>query len=436
MLRDVVGCAASRLGILRWAKKTGINIGANLTVEIDPEFEAIFPVDNPREWEASQREQGEAASRLADSWLDKDPTLIAKRLEQFDQEAATAGVTGPRWSSAVTGRIADVAADPVAWFWAMLEARVRADLAAPFLARVIHDKNPGAAELIDTCLSDTGYQSLGVYFVLRMPSPPCGQLKRALDLVENMVDLVRVGCFSGEIPENNVLRLLQHPSPNIAEAAALGEWQAPPTQSVRDSLRSAWREAIVHASEIPFDAELILGTDPFLPFEWLRARVENDSMGMWRHGHSLDAAVKLLNKEQRVELLTLLPDRGWLHDLTSRLVDGDADVYEALLADPSLRRLHLHPLDARPDETWTSLAAAATDAGYSAEEIKTATIGYLQWCGKESEMWEQWVADFERLISHSDPRIAEVARLGYSEAVERRQAALEKERMEDIYGER
>jgi len=51
-------------------------------------------------------------------------------------------------------------------------------------------------------------------------------------------------------------------------------------------------------------------------------------------------------------------------------------------------------------------------------------------------MWEQWVADFERLISHSDPRIAEVARLGYSEAVERRQAALEKERMEDIYGER
>lgn len=86
-------------------------------------------------------------------------------------------------------------------------------------------------------------------------------------------------------------------------------------------------------------------------------------------------------------------------------------------------------------QSTCSGVAASTDAGYSAEEIKTATIGCLR-CGKESDMWKQWVADFERLLSLSDPRIAEIGRLGYSEAVERRDAALMKERMEDVYGER
>lgn len=436
MLRELEGLAGSRLGILRWVKKTGINIEANLTIDIDPEFEAIYPVENPRQWEKSQREQSEAASKLADNWIEKDPATIAARLQQFDQEAAAAGITWPRWSPFVTGRIADIVANPIAWFSAMFDARVRADLVGPFLARVIRDKNPRVAELIDACLRDVDYRSLGVYFVLRMPSPPSDALKQALDSVANMPDLVRAGCFSGEIPVENVLRLLQHPSPDIAEAAALGEWQAAPGQSVRDSLRSAWRDAIVRASDISFDAELILVADALLPFEWLKARIKNDSMGMWRHGNALDAAIKLMNKVQRVELLNLLPGRGWSHDLTKRLVDGDVDVYKALLADASLKRLHLHPLDARPDETWINLAAAAMDAGYSAEEIKTATIGYLQWCGKESDMWKQWVTDFERLLSLSDPRIAEIGRLGYSEAVERRDTALRKERMEDVYGER
>lgn len=433
MLRDFSRIPHDRLGALHWAKQTALNIGAKVDVELDAEFEALFPVNDAQHWQKSQQEQREVATRLSERWSTEDPKSVAVRLRRFEQEANAAKINWPRWSPFVASRIADGVINPIAWFSALFDAHVPADLIAPFLSRTIHESHPRGVEMLEACLNEPAFRRLAVSFVLRMASPPSSLLDRVLQYVEGMDDIVRIGCFSGEIPEQHVLELLRHPARNVAEAAALGEWQAAPPQSVRESLKEAWREAMLRASEIHFDAERIFATDPLFAFEWLKNRIQNDQTGAWRHGPAIGAALKSLRVEQRMELVSFLPEDGRMKDVTERLVDRDVEVYRSLLANASLKRSHLYPLNAKPNDVWVEFAIAALDVGYSEKDIIGATINYGIWRGKESDMWGEWALAFEILLSHGDPRVARLGRDGRATALERRERAIARERIDDGY---
>jgi hypothetical protein len=116
------------------------------------------------------------------------------------------------------------------------------------------------------------------------------------------------------------------------------------------------------------------------------------------------------------------------------LVDGNADVYRQLLAEPAAKRLYLSPLVGRPTSKWAPLAILALEKGFTPHVIQDAAEGTTAWwSGLESAHWESWQRDWENLL-HDSPELRAVAEIGIDRARARRDGCLQKEADERIYG--
>lgn len=63
-------------------------------------------------------------------------------------------------------------------------------------------------------------------------------------------------------------------------------------------------------------------------------------------------------------------------------------MYRLLLKRADLGFHHLEPLRGNPEPDWIPLARLAVEAGYTAEEVASATHGMMwSWEGRESDMW-------------------------------------------------
>ena len=100
--------------------------------------------------------------------------------------------------------------------------------------------------------------------------------------------------------------------------------------------------------------------------------------------------------------------------------------------------LHLVPLGGHPKGLWAAKAKLALNAGYGPEEIAHALIWFhpegVQWEGKKSSVWSQWIEEFERLALDADADIRRIAAAGQAYASSQYQRALVSERHKAIYG--
>lgn len=119
-----------------------------------------------------------------------------------------------------------------------------------------------------------------------------------------------------------------------------------------------------------------------------------------------------------------------------QLIGGDRELYQELLGNERLKRLHLAPLIGHPNlPDWADKARLALDMGYSAEQIVDAAFGDMwSWSGNLSDMWNEWLMRFDELQPHPDERIRQIGELGRGVAAERAERALKEERAERIRG--
>ena len=172
-----------------------------------------------------------------------------------------------------------------------------------------------------------------------------------------------------------------------------------------------------------------------LAVEWLAERLkENEEL--WRYEETIDAALEGLAVDDRRRLLGILPDDFFPPEIVRRLVGNHIDLLRELLQIDRLKHLHLAPLVGYPNlSDWIGKAEAALDAGYSANEIADAAFGHgWSWSGSESAMWNEWVKPFNDLRSAASERIREIGVIGSALAAQRRDAALERERAEEVRG--
>ncbi|MBI5102128.1 MAG: hypothetical protein HZB33_09885 [Nitrospirae bacterium] len=245
-----------------------------------------------------------------------------------------------------------------------------------------------------------------------------------------------------EIPEKTLALLLRHSDPLIAGKAAIGEWAGDPKGKVRDSLKEEWERAILRIYYAESWLGEILKNDPELSFKWLKAHlvreIDYDMLKVYK------SAIAALDIDKRKELLKIVPNDTWRGEIVNYLVGDSLELYQTLLGDKSKKDLHfllLHgfKMDAIgeetwEDESWISKAKMALDAGYAHEDIEDVIFSRWSFSGKESDMWNRWIARYDRLLSNDDPRIQKIGEIGKAKALKNLERALKNERREAIHG--
>ena len=433
---DIVGMNPDHPGVLSYICRIVKPLGIELPLDLDPEFDALFPVEERGQgWEKARAEQTAAADRLAKRWSSQAAKDIATRVVRFETEARAADLTWPRWSPSVAERIAAEVQSPSTWAREFIRAGADSDLVAPFVQVTASCHHPEYPELLKICLEEPRLHFAGVSVGLTATSLPSELLSGIMSVIDDRFSTwIEVACARLEIPGDRVAALLTHPVRSVAAAAATGEWQATPRGTVRESLRDPWREAVINCFESEYEGEEIFRGDPSVAFEWLQLRMIGTRTFSY-HENLLNVALQVVSLEQRKLLLEQIGDGFWHDEVVHGIVGNKPEVYRILLQNQRLKRFHLSPLAGSPAGLWIDKALLALDAGYSTSDVAEAVYGSIQsWSGSESAHWAEWAESFEPLLTHDDERIRTVGQIGKDRALARREQALARERLADIRG--
>jgi hypothetical protein len=99
------------------------------------------------------------------------------------------------------------------------------------------------------------------------------------------------------------------------------------------------------------------------------------------------------------------------------------------------RKYQLTFLRGHPKGLWIEKAQQALNAGYSAQDIASATIEHdSSWTGEESNMWQGWIDDFAPLLAHEEARIRSIAEIATEKLRRLQTDARKSERRAAVYG--
>jgi hypothetical protein len=438
MVRDIAGMSRERPGVQQWARRMVDKLQVKIETAEDREFEILFPEFDRGEGGVKELERElEIVSSLAKEWAIRPASEIAARLIRLEREASAVGKNWPRWTVALCEMIAGNVEDPNPWLGSLIARQAPSDTVEPFLRKVVAARTPGWGDALARCFGVDGLERQAVYILLTLDDAPEEPLRRALAVLPKYFDMVETICLRDQVPESTLKLLLRHESPAVSSNAAVGAWCSDPEHEIREGIREDWREAILRAEGLEFWLPEILKSNSGLAYEWLERHVGRESIHLSHFiMEEVKAALSSLDFKQRASLLGHLKGEGYAEpEIISHLTGNDLRMYGEILKHRKLAKYHLSPLQGHPTGLWADKAVLALNAGYTPAEIVQASIHFIQgWVGRESDMWQGWVNEFEALARHDDPRVREAAAIGAAKAREHRANALSGERAEAIYG--
>jgi hypothetical protein len=374
--------------------------------------------------------EGDAAG-LAAEWARRPPGEIADRLAAYEQRAEQEGHRGRRRLFELGRAVAGLVEQPEAWLDAFL-ARGLYPLAILFLEEDVARRREGWEKRLLSALSLDPLAEMATTLVLRLDDPSPALSERALEEAARTPLLAEVLAREG-VPLNALRALLAAPRWQTALAAALGEWMAPPQGETRPELSGEWRVAVLRARTAEYEEtaetlglqhglRLLLGRDPDLALAWLEARLADADLPVYFSADSAFArAVETLDRPRRERLLGLLSDSAVfggqgeapiLQSLLPHLVEGDAGLFNRLLAAPNLAAYHLAPLRRAPEAVWSELAAAALDAGHAPRDVAEAALFRPRDPAAPGDRWQQRDRAFAALADGPREDLREAGRRG------------------------
>ena len=443
MIEDMLILSDGHNGFLRWVVSRSDEIGLDAsTVPVSEEYMILFPLERFADgWEEESKEQHRRAEQLAQKWMGIPFQDIVGRLVRYESEARAVGNSWPRLTPSVCRYLAnnrEVSAEIVS---CMLDAELAADLVEPFITRNLKLKVL-PVHVLQRCLETPQYQWIVVSHVLINPVDPF--FDQIEPLLGNFTQAIEWLGIRSTLPEEVMLRLLQHADPKVKLAAALSEFRSGGKKFVRPNLLNAWQSALLsgisqkqrgESLQRIHDLRELVNFDKTLAF-----KIISSTIGGGRNFLSmfdLEPIVPLvafLNTEEKKALIDQC--ESLMTDLVCVIVGDDLELFRYLLAKPALRYQHLIPLKGRPNNpNWAEKAIMAMVAGYTVEDISYAARGnHWGWSGSESKMWQEWIANFSPLVEHADERIQAVGKAGVRWATSSYEDSLRRERKEDVYG--
>lgn len=436
MLSDIAGIAGEDPGFASWANALATRMGWAPPCHADPVYEALFPEMDYEDPQGSFHRQAEAARGLADRWAAEPAAEVAERLIGYAAIARRSGHTWPMLDAVVARRLAERCTSARTWLRAMLDADASADVARPFLQRLVQERAPGVEGIWVECVGRESLRPMAVLLALSEQGAPESTVHEALANAAGLGDFIGTAVLRREIPDSLLIPLLRHADAAVAERTAWGLWHREPKGEIPPPLRSEWRAVIVRHMDCEYTLKEIFATQGGIAYDWLRPRVGRfNEDGHFRDDEPYASGIASLTDEQREALIDLLSRETWPREIVQHLVGGNPDLYRRLLDRQDVERLHLEPLQGHPDDAWAQLAALALDAGYSPSEVARAARGMLMsWEGNASDMWKAWVDAFQPLTKHTSPSIREIGRIGAEDAQREMEEALAKERKVAILG--
>jgi hypothetical protein len=447
ILRDLTPLVQDRPGLTAAIEDLAGEIGIELPSHRDLTFELLYPSRD--EWIARNLEGitlGESLKALASQWVQRNPIEVADQIARYEGEARAISRNWPRRVSELCAEIASMTDQPDLWLESFIQKDLAGDLIDPFLRRIAGSRTVDWEARIESLLDHERFAWIAAELILKSPAVPLRLLERALNVAVHRPELLETLCLRGLIPLPTLKTCLEAPRPDVALAAAIGEWLADPRAQVRPEISAAWRAAILRGSlEDNFRSSRssssgwlseILAQDPDLAFAWLQARLREDRPYRVWEGSPFAKAVSSLDREKRILLLEQLAEEEPIPiGIGTLLIGRDPEIYKRLLSSKELAKCHWEPLASLPDEGWIELALVALQSGYDAESIAKAAFWSTQsYWGSGAEHWAQWQEEFSRLENDPREEIREIARHGRRIATELVQRAKDEERREAIHG--
>lgn len=438
ILRDIFRLALGHSGLLHWVESVAQHLALELQVPLEPTFEILYPQSRLGDRRNAAERQADAVRELARSWAHDPPNDVVSAIVKVENEARLAGINWPRWTPLFCEEIARTAFNPHAWARALMENQVSPDLLEPFLRASAAKNEPEWSGLAKACLLDPRFRPAAITVLLTIIDPPTELLSIALHDLDGYSQIVEILCEQARVPPGTLRLLLEHEDSTVAGRAALGAWHARDKIAIDDSLRGAWRNAILRTTDDDYWLAQLFGDEPELAHDWFQTRVADGFQHSHRHGSALKAAIAALDFEQRSGYLAQLPTKFGFEEIVLQLVGDNLELYRQLLEMQHLRRFHLTPLAGHPEGAWIAKARLALEAGHSPDEIALAAV----WAnpegfsigGSEAAVWSEWLERFERLCEHHESDVRAIGEAGKAQVSALRDRALEQERKEAIYG--
>ncbi len=441
LLHDLIPLIEPHPGLCHWAKQISDRLTLDFEIPLDTTFEILYPqrvmedIDN---WRTAQKQQEHKVQTLADIWKQLDPAQVLQHLVWIEAEANLVDMQGSPWTRFLCVELAESTTQLQLWIELMLKTDLPSNLLEPFLDQSIRKTVPGWEELINRCLEHPKLQEAAISPILTLPAPPDDLLSRVFTILEGHSDLVRILCLKSQISVKVLRQLLRHQDPAIVTAAVIGEWDADPKKTVRESLRQDWKTAMIHSVINDHWLSEIFEKYPSLAYPWLQARLDEKLPLIFTptYKKAIQTAIDVLDAEKRSQILYQLPDTDALAEMVTYLIGKDMDLYQKFLESKQYKFLHLVPLSCAPEDVWIEMAKLASDAGYSSADIAKATRQYtgvsIEW-GPVSQKWEMWMRRFGKLCEHEDARIREIGRIGLQQSEARYKQWLKHEQDEAVY---
>jgi hypothetical protein len=432
-------------------------LGLLAKMQIDPIAEILYPPRDFLDWENEQKHRQSAGDILASQLSDKDPAKVADILTTIEEQARAANISYPSWGQHVCFRIAETTDKPDVWIKALFDRGAPAFLVKFFLEKITAS-NPSEAEIwISLALEKPSLQMLGVDLVLRHCVPENPIWQKASPLFKDCKGMIEGCVLRKEVRNENLRSLLNHQDVSVSGAVAASLWGIRDETKIPDDLFEDWKRIIVrHVDERQEHIlEKIFPKYPDIAYEWIVWRLEgirDDTRPFWfgvRYDRALPAAIQVLTREQKRELLDKVPRTSAVAELVRSLVGRDTELFLHLLAREELEGVRLDPLRMDFgnglhagnavydfDEGWQQMAIAAMEKGFSEQDIFYATqAGGYGWSGSMSSMFAARLAPFEKLLQHPDVRLQRVGKIGFEHFSKLRDDNLAHEKRAAIRGE-
>ena len=428
--------------------------GANLavSVSIHPEFDVLFPAD----WDGSDEDGGyeawarraeEKIRQLAAEFEELPEGEVAARIAVAETEASSAGITYPRFTPQLAQVLATRAHRPDLFIEALEQRAAPGDVLLPFLDRVVAVRPDGWEATVERLLDVDMYRWTTMRVALVRPVG--ARLKDAA--IERMTaqyaQMIDGAVVRDELNVDTVVRLLDAPDALVARTTAVALAIRPGgavLSSLPDAARRRWREVIVQNQPDEYWYSQILGREPEMFADWLRAwfvRMQQAPLDNGFLPDALENAIERLPVSVRIQLIRAVPsdvNALWVQEVVARLVSTDLDVAAALFERTDLGELHGAALQDGPSEGWMDRALVALERGWEPPRIVASTVfSERGWSGEESQHWQRKIEAFASLrqdVNTSDSRRESIIAAGIEYFEQMRDRAAERERRERIFG--
>lgn len=455
MMADLLAAFAGDWTMHHKLRRYAEILGLHNAIQTDPIAEVLFPSHELGDWREAQERQRTAADKLANVWSKVEPVTAVKILTPVGAQSRAAGISCMSWDRHVCCRIAETTDRLETWTNALFNHNASPQLIEPFLDKLAATESSAAELWISVALEEASLRALGVGMVLKHYSSASPLWTVASQHFKDCSYQIGVWVLQRKVKPGNLKELLQTSESSVASSVAANLWLENSTPEIPDEFLADWKQVIVEHVEDDHVLEGVFQEYPDVAFQWISIRLERiqNSMTSFHfgidHERALPTAIGKLTKEQKRELISKVPRTYGVVELVHSLVGRDMELFELLLAREDLELARLYPLRldgdfdslgenvvAEFDDGWQRMAMEAMARGFLEEDIFSASqAGGSSWSGPMSSMYAARLAPFEKLLSHPDPRLRKVGRIGFEYFSAQRDSHLVHEKRAAVRGE-